>query len=102
MHLRAALPEKLSFFGWPERQHVHLTSYKVVLVFLADQPLDLHQLLAPALNFARSDFVRQMIGRGAFFVGVTEHAQPVKLGGTDEVAEVFKVLLRLAGKADNE
>src|SRR5665213_1859712 len=85
----AALPEEIGFFGLALDQEVDFAADPLGLFAGADFLLELHQLAAARLDGALRDLAGggHVEGGRAFFVGVAEDAEPVDLGGLDEVAE---------------
>src|SRR5271155_4171393 len=100
----AALPEKVGLFGFAFDEQVDLAAYPFGFGLGADFLLQLHQLATAGLDGAVGDleFVGQLEGLGALFVGVGEDAEPVDLCGGDEGFELFVVGFGFSGEADDE
>src|SRR5437762_9116756 len=86
VHVRTPFPEKVCLFRRAERQHIEVFAYQIGFVLLTDLTLDLHELLSPALYLTSWDLIFQVIGFRAFFIGVAENSQPVKLGSFHKLA----------------
>src|ERR1051326_2364826 len=104
VHLGASLPEQIGFLRRALDEQIELAADQRLLAAAADLLLDLHELLATALDLARRNLQLALgLARfGAFLVGVTEDTHPVEFGGADEVAKRFEIFGCLAGETDDE
>src|SRR5262249_52951644 len=98
MHLRAAFPQQIALLRWTHREHLDLLSDELRFLALADLALNLHQAFAAALDLPRRNLFAEVKGFGAFFVGIAEDTEPIKLCLRDEIAKLFEVFLRLSGE----
>src|SRR5258708_34047142 len=88
VHRRTTFQQQVALFGGAFEKQVKLASYQRSFFLLADLPLDAHQMLAPALNFARRKFIVQAVSRGALLVWVGEGSHPIELPSTYKIAKL--------------
>src|SRR6266702_161417 len=97
-----SLPEQVSFFTWALEHHFNLAANPLLAALTANALLELHEFATATLDFLWRHLVAEQVCGRAFFVGVGEYAEPVKLCSGDEVAKLLEIVFSLAGESDDE
>ena len=98
----AALPEQSVSCDGPSTSTGNSRPTSLLVLGARDLLLNRHQPALAVVDGAAVDLAVEMKACRGVFVGVAEDAQPVELRGLDELAQLFEIVVGLAGKSDDE